>query len=81
MPVRIKPPKPKPRAPSTSVMRPPSGTSNLAKSLGISVAAGGLASLPSLATAYFASNTVDKVLESPLALTLLGGIALVFLLK
>jgi hypothetical protein len=75
--VRVPKPKPKPSA----VVKPPSSSSSVAKSLGISAAAGGLAALPALASAYFASNTVDKVLENPYALTLLGGVALVFLLK
>ena len=79
MALKFKVPKAKPKAPS--VVKPPSNSSGVMKSLGISAAAGGLAALPSLASAFFASNTVDKVLENPYALTLLGGVALVFLLK
>lgn len=81
MVLKVRVPKPKPKPKPQSVVKPPSNTSGVAKSLGISAAAGGLAALPSLATAFFASNTVEKVLENPYALTLLGGLGLVFLLK
>ena len=79
-------PKPKPKPPvkvaASTVTKPASGgASNIVKSLGISAAAGGLAALPSIASAYFASHTVDKVLDNPMALLLLGGVALVVLLK
>lgn len=80
MALRVKLPKAKPK-PSTIVKPATTGGSSIAKSLGFSAAAGGLAALPSLASAYFASNTVDKVLENPIALTLVGGLVLVFLLK